>query len=167
MNISVTPAVSSLSATSATSAVAGTTDRPALPGAVDDATGAAHTHFSTFGELMSKLQELQSSDPDKAKQVLSSIATALSDKAKTGDAPDSHLQDLADRFSQAAQTGDLSALRPHTGHHHHAQVDGQPPTATSDVPGANPGRSASYLRGANDRRDEIESIISNALSGAQ
>src|SRR5262249_29576746 len=121
MNISATTTVSPLTSTSATSGVTGAVG--SQPSAPEPAAAGDRTHFSTFGELMSKLQELQSADPDKAKQVLSSIATALSDKAQTGDAPDSHLQDLADRFAQAAQTGDLSVLRPHGGHHHHAQVD--------------------------------------------
>jgi len=164
MNISATTTVSPLTPASATSGVTGAVG--SQPSAPDPTAAGDRTHFSTFGELMSKLQELQTADPDKAKQVLSSIATALNEKASTDDAP-GHLQDLADRFAQAAQTGDLSALRPRGGHHHHAQVEGQPPPTTGDTPGANPGRSASYLRGAHDRMAEVESIISNALSSAQ
>jgi hypothetical protein len=165
MNISATTTVSSLTPTSAASAVAGTVDNQAStqnPAAAGD-----RTQLTPLGELMSQLQDLESSDPAKAKQVLSSISTALSDKAKAGDAPDSHLQDLADRFAQAAQTGDLSALRPHGGHHHAHAAGQPPPPSNGDVPGANPTYSASYLRGANDRRAEVESIISDALSAAQ
>jgi flagellar motor switch protein FliG len=92
----------------------------------------APTHVSKMGDLMSQLQQLSQSDPAKFKQVMAEISDKL--KAQAGDATGKadFLNKLADKFSQASQTGDMSALKPpqaqqgagaahhHHGHHAHA-----------------------------------------------
>jgi hypothetical protein len=73
--------------------------------------------ISSFAQFLSKLQNLAKTDPTKEKAVLGDIADKLQTQAQAtgGDAGQrlSQMQ-MADRFSQAAQTGDLSALQPKT-----------------------------------------------------
>ena len=65
------------------------------------------------GKWMQELAELQQSDPDKFKEVTSAIAQKLSDEASSATGGDAKfLGELADQFSQASETGDLSALKP-------------------------------------------------------
>ena len=170
MNISSTTlsSITQATATQATAQVASAQSAPA-PDATD-AFGADRTHLSKMGELMSKLQDLESSDPDKAKQVLSNIASALADKASADGSTDPHLQELSDKFAQAAQTGDLSGLKPQGGghhHHHHTEAPAQATGGASPADAQNAAAAlsprASYQQAGADRMAEIESVISNAL----
>ncbi len=72
--------------------------------------------MSKIGQFMSKLSDLEKTDPTKAKQVLSSIADKLNTAASsaTGDEA-THLKDLAAKFTKAADTGDLSGIQPPKG----------------------------------------------------
>jgi hypothetical protein len=135
------------------------------PGAVAGA-GSDTTQLSKMGDLMSKLQSLESSDPAKAKQVLTQIATTL--KSQAGSDP--KLASVAAKFDQAAQTGNLSALQPnqggghHGGHHHHHGGGGSPPSdppATTST-STTSGKVASYQD--SDPMAEVESAISSALA---
>jgi hypothetical protein len=89
------------------------------------------TSMSKIGQVMAKLSDLEKTDPAKAKQVLQTIASKLTDAANsaTGDEAD-HLKDLAAKFTKAADTGDLSGIQPPKGGHH-----GPPPAkpASSDA----------------------------------
>jgi len=112
-----------------------------------------------MGELMSKLQDLEASDPDKAKQVLAKIAgDLLSQAEQTGD---DRMKALAGKFDEASKTGDLSVLEPrhHGGGHHHRP----PGDAASANPATDAGKLASYVSAQHDRMADIESIISSAL----
>ena len=159
-NVTSTSSVSSLTAPATQS----NTDAP--PEA-----GPGGAHFSKMGSLMSQLQNLETTDPAKAKQVLTSIASALSDKAKASGNADPHLQELADKFSQAAQTGDLSGLKPsgppggahEPHHHHHASAGGADGSGTGTSPAA---ASASYQQNGHNPMADVESIISNALNAS-
>lgn len=199
MNIS-SSSLSSLSSvyatnqTAATSAVSSTDDSDATSAASDVDGNSSHTRFSKMGSLMSQLQSLESSDPAKAKQVLTNISDQLSAKASASGNSDPHLQELADKFKQAAQTGDLSGLQPSGGGHHmhgaHGGHGAPPPSSSSsssdpDGDGDNDSSSsssdsttaalsslvssASRTKAANyaqgsDPMAQVESIISNALS---
>jgi hypothetical protein len=95
-------------------------------GATSTASGAAgdSARISGLGKLFAELQALQSQDPAKFKSVLTDISTQLQNAAKqvTGGQAD-FLTKLADQFQTAANTGDLSSLRPaHHGHGHHAHA---------------------------------------------
>jgi hypothetical protein len=71
---------------------------------------AASARISKAGELFSKLQQLQQQDPEKFKEVVSNIAQSLRDAAEQ--APNrgaAFLNQLADRFDKAAETGELAA----------------------------------------------------------
>ena len=188
MNISATTTslsqvsqVSSVSATSALNQILSTTpDSTTAPG--ESSGGNDQTHLSKMGALFSKLQDLETSDPAKAKQVLTSIASALTDKAKASGNTDPHLQELADKFTQAAKTSDLSALRPPGGGHHHHHHEGAPPsappadasgsssaatTSTTSTDATTAGAASKAASYSQTRTDQValESIISNALSG--
>ncbi len=100
---------------------AATTPAPIAP----DATT---SQVSGPAQWMSELQNLRKSDPDKFKQVTGEIADKLQQEASSATGQQATFPNkLADRFSQASQSGDMSALQPsggvsgHHGHHHHVQ----------------------------------------------
>jgi len=171
MNISSTTGISSLasvSSTSAVHAVSSTTDGRAAAEVGEPPNSSDKTRLSKLGELMSKLQDLESSDPAKAKQVLTSIASALTEKANSSTGSgDPHLQELADKFTEAASTGDLAGLRPSGGPHHHHREGPPPPSSGDATTAAAPtsSQTASYAQRGANQADQLASIISNALSG--
>lgn len=62
---------------------------------------------------MSQLQQLQQQDPAKFKQFMSDEAAKLKDAASKATGEDAkRLSSLADKFSQSASSGDLSAFQP-------------------------------------------------------
>jgi len=78
---------------------------------------------SKAADLFNKLSQLQASDPAKFKAVTADIANKLkAAAAQTTGAQAQHLNDLAAKFQQASDTGDMTALQPaqqQQGHHHH------------------------------------------------
>ncbi|MHC1781389.1 MAG: hypothetical protein AB9891_01275 [Anaerolineaceae bacterium] len=71
--------------------------------------------MSNPAEMMSKLQELQEKDPESFQTIMDQIAdeieaAAAEEEEATGQA--SPLSDLADKFREAAESGDLSILKP-------------------------------------------------------
>ncbi len=163
----MTISISSVSSTTPTSPLSNVSAISGSLAASDPSavTGTDTTKLSKMGDLMSQLQGLESSDPAKAKQVLSQIATTL--KAQSGSDP--KLASVAAKFDQAAQTGDLSVLQPnksgghHGGHHHHGG-GGAPPSDPSATPSTatTSGKVASYQ--GSDPMAEVESAISSALA---
>jgi hypothetical protein len=127
MNINNVVSTQSIFSTSQTSGAQGSSD----------ATPAVSTEVSGMASLMSQLQQLSQTDPSQFKQVTGEISEQLKASGNTS---------LADRFAQASQSGDISALQPpkphgahHHGHHPHAQAPKQ------------------------DDAQTVESIISDAL----
>jgi hypothetical protein len=143
--------VSSVTPTTTTSPIA-TLQSTSSTDPTDSGTSvAASSNFSTMGQLMSQLQSLEQTDPDKAKTVLAKIGSDLQSTNPT----------LASKFTQASQTGDLSALQPKGasgGHHHHHHGGG-------GGAGASPSTQASSYDQSSDPMAEIESVISSALQG--
>jgi hypothetical protein len=96
---------------------------------------ATPTHVSPFGELMSKLPQLQRQDPAQFKQVVGQLATSLQQAAQQSGNANGFLGQLAISLQQAAQTGEMPTLEsPNAtkdksasdlaahhglGHHHH------------------------------------------------
>jgi uncharacterized Zn finger protein (UPF0148 family) len=71
--------------------------------------------FSGPADLLSKLSQLQETDPEKFKELCSDIAEKLRDAAQSAgeDGTDvGMLESLASKFETAASTGDLSSLQP-------------------------------------------------------
>jgi|SRR5579883_375422 len=70
------------------------------------------------GQLFSQLQQLQTQDPTKLTQLLTTIASQIQDAANqsTGNLA-TFLTNLANNFQTAATTGNLSSLLPHHAHH--------------------------------------------------
>jgi len=158
--------IQSSTATLATNAV--TTLVPPTDGSVSSSEPAVSTSFSKMGDLMKQLQSLETSDPDKAKAVMTSIASQLTDKANaTGD---SRMKALADKFTQAAQTGDVSSLQPqggaqgaqgaqgghHGGHHHHHGGGGGG--------GSDASKAQTYTSTDPNPMEDVESIMASALA---
>ena len=138
--------VSSLTPTSTTSPIASVQSTSSTDPTDSGTAVAASTNLSTMGQLMSQLQSLGQTDPDKAKTVLAKIG---SDLQATNPA-------LASKFTQASQTGDLSAVQPKgAGGHHHLH----------HVGGGSPSTQASAYDQSSDPMSEIDSVISSALQG--
>lgn len=71
--------------------------------------------FSKPSELLSKLSQLQSSDPETFKSLMNDVADKLqaaADEGGDGNFSAKVLGDLAAKFRNAAETGDLSQLQP-------------------------------------------------------
>ena len=139
----------------------------ALPGTIgitpptdtDGAGTGAAASVSPFAQIMSQLQQLQQSSPAALKNVLGDIATQLQGAAQQNGSPG--LSDLANRFQQASQTGDLSKLQPHHhghGHHHGGAAAYQ---QTSDQSSLLAGTSPTT---ATDPRTQALDIIQSVLA---
>ena len=108
--------ISSISPTSIIQSVLQSSSVAAPAGAPQDS-----TEVSAFARSMQQLQQLQSSDPAKFKQVMSEIASKLQDAAGKASGPEAQfLAKEAAQFQQAAQTGQMPQPGAHGhGHHHH------------------------------------------------
>ena len=95
-------------------------------GSETDSVEGVSKRVSKPAQLLSKLQQLQEQDPEKLKEVLAQIADALRSAAAADDSEESQfLTMLADKFDEAAKTGDLSVLQPP------APPNGPPPESDS------------------------------------
>jgi hypothetical protein len=108
-------------------------DPSQVPAAQSPVTGAVPgtdpSQLSPMASLLNQLQQLQQTDPTKFKAVMSSIADTLKADAQNATGPQAQrLTDLANKFSDAAQTGKMPDLQPPgqqqgaSGHHHHHHV---------------------------------------------
>lgn len=121
-------------------------------------------------QLLSKLSELQRSDPTKLEQVLGQISEALSDEASTASDAQSKqmLSGLASQFASAAKTGDLSSLAPAksgpAGGGGPGGAGGPPPGGRPPG-GAPPGGGAA--RGGSSSKASSESSSSDSTSSSE
>ncbi len=138
--------------------------------------------LSQVGKLFQELKDLQSSDPAEFKKVLTDAATQLKNAAQQQTDPKqaSFLSNLADKFQKAADSGDLSALRPDSsstgaaygphGHHrhHHGQAADSTNTSTDSqsTPTQDSSTSPNLLTTllGNSQSTETGSLTSNLLS---
>jgi len=143
----------------------GQTQQSGQVGDSDAASDAAG--ISQASQFLSKLEQLKQQDPAQFKEVPSQIADKLAAAAQqqTQGADSQFLTQLADKFRNAAQTGDLNQLQPpaggHHGHHHHrvAQAYGrnqQDPTQLLLGSGQNSSQSAAL---SSDTRNVLSSIF--------
>jgi hypothetical protein len=123
--------------------------------------------MSSLAKLMSELQQLQQSDPDKFKSVMSDIAKTLrTDAQNAAGSQASFLNNLAGKFDQAAQTGQMPDLQPKAqsagGHHHHHHVQNYQAQAASstDTSAASAGSSSQQTPFS------LVQVIQNALQNA-
>ncbi|MFU2208779.1 hypothetical protein [Solidesulfovibrio sp. C21] len=112
-------------------------------------------NLSNGAEMMQKLKDLQSSDPDKFKEVAQKISDSLSDAAKnsTDSKAAGMYSDMAGKFAQAAKSGNMSSLSP-----------SEPPSNASGAQGQAAMKYAAQQGGGNPM-DNVDHIISGALSG--
>ncbi|MGD0209919.1 MAG: hypothetical protein ABSC14_02935 [Desulfomonilia bacterium] len=91
-----------------------TTSQATSTGAVGSSQGDS-VNVSQSSQLFSQLQQLQQSDPDKFKQVMTNIAGELQSAAQGKDGFEAKLfSDLATKFQNVANGGDISQLMPPT-----------------------------------------------------
>ena len=127
-----------------------------------DNDGTSSSQVSPWAQLLSRLQQLQQTDPSKLSSVLTDISNKLQTEAQqTGGVEGQALSNLASKFQQAAQTGDLSGIRPHHhhGHHHGAAAAYQQQSDPSQVTGASQGVSS-----ATDVRSQVLGIIQQVMT---
>jgi hypothetical protein len=158
--LSPTPALDATSTSSANTAAASAT------------AGGDTMHVSGPGQLLAKLKQLQQSDPEKFKQVMSKLTDALKTDAQNATDPKDQkmLNDLAAKFDAAGQSGDLSSLTPqgaHHGHHHHhggPSAAGGAPAAPPAPDGAAPsGSKSQWSSGGQEQRHEQMATTMNQL----
>jgi hypothetical protein len=130
---------------------------------------------SKFAQLMQQLQQLQTSNPAEFKTVMSDAATQLKAAAaqQTDPGKATFLNNLSDRFQKAADTGDLSALKPqggiagaygHHGHHGHHHVEASTDTDPSST--ASTGTTAA-TSAATTAPTDLASLLSQVLGSSQ
>jgi hypothetical protein len=112
-SISNNPYLQQIAGTSGTSKVSGT-NPPPPPMGMFGLSGTDSAETSNPAEFFSKLKELQETDPEKFQEVVSGIADKLEAAAKDEDlsSANSMLSDLAAKFRDVANGGDISQLKP-------------------------------------------------------
>ena len=117
--------------------------------------------MEAMGKLMKELSSLQTSDPAKFKQVTQQISGDLATQAKSAtDGRESQmLSDMSAKFAAAAQSGDMSSLKPQG-------PPPPPPSSESSQDGQSGSSSASSSsQGAQDLFSLLKNIISKDMSG--
>ncbi len=144
-----------LTGTSAT----GSTDGNDATAATSFTQGGDKAQFSKGAELMGKLRDLQSSDPEKFKEVAQTISDKLTEAA--GNATDSNqakfFSDMAGKFADAAKSGDMSSLTPPE-----KPQGGTPPQNAEGAAAMKYGQA----QGASPF-EQMDDILSQALSGVE
>jgi hypothetical protein len=112
---------SQTSSTSSVSQVNNNTAGASLIGATDGSNNVDGIDMSKPGKLFSELKQLQQSDPTKFKQVVTDIANKLDAASKdpANSSASTMLSNMASKFKDVANGGDISELQPPQGHHHH------------------------------------------------
>jgi hypothetical protein len=119
--------------TSATKSVQGVSSSSSQSKSLSGVSGSDSSTISGPGQFFSKMQQLSQQDPAEFKQIASQVAQTFTDAASKATGNDAQmLTQLADQFSQAAQTGTLQLPSPPDGS---AAPDGPPP---GPPPGAPP-----------------------------
>ena len=123
-----------------------------------DEPGDDHARVSKMGEFMKQLETLRTTDPAQFKEVTAAIGNSLSELAKSqsSDAA-AMLSDLANKFTQASNTGEISALKP-----------SGPPPNNGAPRGAHAyaKQSDASAKSMAAMISKIDSIVSSALTGA-
>ncbi len=110
-----TSATAGTSGSSEVSGVNGMTPPPPPPpGGMRGMGGPDSAEMSNPAEFFNSLEELQESDPEKFQEVVSSIADQLEEASEDEDlsSANSMLSDLAAKFRDVANGGDISQLKP-------------------------------------------------------
>lgn len=151
------PALSGITPTAAVDAVP-RIDRPLAVPQPPDAPDVAE--LSQLGTLLSRLTDLQSSDPERARRSLLAISSELAGRAALSGG-DAQLRALANAFARAAETGDLSEVRPPGPPRADELIEGTAlNTATTQ------GQVTSYALGEEPGRPELGSLLDGTLSPA-
>lgn len=114
--------------------------------------------LSRLGALLGRLTDLQRTDPEQAQRVLLAMATELSGRA-TLSGGDAQLRTLADAFTRAARTGDLSEVHPPGPPRADELIESTAPNTVTTQ-----GRAASYALGEPPARPELESLLEDTLA---
>jgi hypothetical protein len=115
---------------------------------------AANIKLSPMGQMMSKLESLSESDPDKFKELTLQISEKLKTAASKATGKDAEmLTEMADQFAKASESGDMSALRPP-----------KPPDGAHDQSAPPPPTRGQDGGPSDDVRSVMDDIFQQALS---
>jgi len=117
------------------------------------------TELSQLGAVLGQLTDLQRTDPDHAHRALLAMASELSSRA-TQSGGNAQLRALADAFARAAQSGDLSDVRPLVPLRPSDAIEGAAPNTA-----AAQRQAASYAQTESPVRADLQSLLDDALSG--
>lgn len=122
-------------AAQATQANTSTSAQGVAPAAAEEATRqpAALSRFTPTGRLLHVLQTFESRHPEQTQRVLSNIADKLRTDAEHAGVFSERLTRWADRFQEAADSGDMSKLMPRLSPHFGARAYQQAEQAESDA----------------------------------
>ena len=162
LNSQAVGALSSLSATTTARAT----------GSARSSTPAAVRAISPQAELLGKLSALKESDPEQFQATLSKMAEELRASAnEQSGAAAQRLSGLADKVSEAAKTGDLSALQADASGASGKPAGGRPagPPPGGPPPGPPPGgaKSASKSSSAEGPSDPADTDGDGTVSAAE
>ena len=123
---------------------------------------ASQVQVSQPGQLMRQLSDLSKSDPTKFKEVVQQLSDSFDAAAQNATGEDAtRLSELADKFAQAAESGDMLALRPQ-----HAQqgVSGSQDAQRSYVRHSAGARHHAPSQAMQDAFSSALSIVQNATT---
>ena len=117
-----------------------------------------------LAQSLSQLQQLGQTNPAAFKTVLTDIANKLQATAQQeGGREGQALSNVASKFQQAAQTGDLSSLRPAHHHHgHHHRPAGYPQVSDQTLP-AQTSASTQGTSPTTDVRSQVLDVVRQVL----
>ena len=178
MNISITTLSLRVSTSTSTSAVSDATPVATSAPASADLGSATAADVSKPAEFLAALQGLKDSNPAKFKEVVSQLAQEVRDQAKDATSRErGFLNHFAAKLDEVANTGDLSALRPHWGHEHghgrgvkaYPPAPPPPPSGASSV-GDGDGQGASSAVQASsgtDLREAMETLLAKLTAAVK
>jgi len=166
MNVSsvLARSVSTTSSTASVSATATTASSVRGAGRGSDDFG-----VSAAGSFMSQVKSLVEEDPDKAKVVLTELASEVREQAKGASGEEAkRMSELADRLETVAESGDASALAPNGagGPPPGGPPPGGPPPGGPPPGGPPPGGGSPTSSGTEEEDDDSTTSILASASGS-
>lgn len=149
MRVTSSPTTSTVQGLSPTATQAGGLEEPTFD-------SGSPPDVSRMANLLSQLQELQTSDPEKFKEVMEKMSRQLAEAADGTQGRDAgFLADLADRFAEAGETGDLSLVQPPDG----------PPPGGPPPRGARAYEDQATSAGQSSQRVDLAQLLQSILEG--
>lgn len=121
------------------------------------------SRMSNPAQLLSKLKQLQESDPTKFKEVLAKLTSTVAEQTKNTTDPEEQkmLSELASRLQQAGRTGDVGALSPNKAKPDDKAAGGVGPTSDGQRPPPN-----GKVKGAEHAEKSTDAVLKGRVDPA-